>query len=61
MKIEMDEQTSWTVSICLIALILATAALGGCNLCEKTKQDAIKAGLVEKPNIGSDGTHWDKP
>lgn len=61
MKIEMCQDSALCVGWVTTALVLLLAALGGCHLENQVKHEAIKAGLVEKQNVGSCGTHWDKP
>lgn len=60
MKLEMDDNTFYLSLALIAAFVLLAASLGGCHLCEQTKQEAIKAGLIEVPNEGT-GTHWTKP
>lgn len=61
MKIEMDDNTGITVTICMIATIILLGSLGGCYMSEKTNQEAIKAGLVQKPMQSQAGSLWSKP
>lgn len=61
MKMEMDETSGWTTFACVVIVALICGALGGCYLTEQTKQEAFKAGLVQKQNPGSAYTIWSKP
>jgi hypothetical protein len=47
--------------ILLIVLLICLLAFGGCHDTEVTEREAIKAGLVQKQNVGSTGSHWTKP
>ncbi len=58
----MEKSELQTLSaVLLICLLLVLLAFGGCHDTEVTNREAIKAGLVQKPNIGTSGTHWVKP
>lgn len=61
MKLEMDDNSTWTAIAILASLCLIVCSLGGCYLSEKTRQEAMKAGLEEQENIGIGGFHWAKP
>lgn len=60
MKIEICENTGWTVFGCTLMLVFCALGINGCNKTTATEQAAIKAGLEQKQNIGTDGTHWVK-
>lgn len=47
------------IMITLVALITAYMATYSCQQCEKTKQEALKAGLVEK--VVGHHVIWGKP
>lgn len=61
MKIEMDDNSSLAMTVCVIVLVIGLAALGDCRICEETRRQAIKAGLVQKPTANTQGVHWEKP
>ena len=60
MKIEMDDQTEFTVCFVALLLIITLSFLGGCHITEATRQKAFSEGLVEK-NDTAISTHWEKP
>jgi hypothetical protein len=56
----MKEKTAWTI-VASVAVISITVLGGyGCHQTEKTRQEAIKAGLVEDFQPGF-GRIWTKP
>ena len=48
MKIEMDDNSSITVTVCLVIALLMAGALIGCNMVETTNREAIKQ-KIEPP------------
>lgn len=60
MKIEMDDNSAITAVSIIVAVTVIIICLGGCHITEKTNQEAIKAGLIQKPNQSS-MMHWEKP
>ena len=61
MKIEMDENSSVAMTVCVICIVIGLVCIGGCKICEQTNQDAIKAGLVQKQNLTPGQAVWSKP
>lgn len=61
MLIEMDDNTSITVTILGVFLIVALGTMGGCRIVESTEQKAIAAGMVQRQMEGSGMTYWTKP
>jgi len=55
-----------SILITSVAILLGLALLSGLILAlvheyHLTQREAIKAGLVETPNVGQGGYHWDHP
>ncbi len=59
MKIELCDNTSVALTVCVIVIAIATIGIKGCSTCEETNRAAIAAGLVQKTR--SEPTHWEKP
>lgn len=47
MKVEIDECTGLTLFGCIVIICIATMAINGCNVVEKTKQVAMQSGMSE--------------
>lgn len=56
-----SEDKRITTIITTLIVFSAAVILNGCHEYEKTRREAIKAGLVESQLGGSTGTHWTKP
>lgn len=68
MKIEMDDNTSVSTVVIIVAAALCLLVNRGCKMeheeeliRQQTIQKSIEAGMVEKQNVGTYGTHWSKP
>lgn len=61
MKIETNSDTDWLLTFWVLAALLVLISAKGCSETEQTKREAITAGLMEKLNIGKEGTTWQKP
>lgn len=60
MKIEMDNNTASALMCAFAVAAIVAISLGGCHFCEKTKQEAVKAGLQQVQDKGQ-SFHWEKP
>lgn len=56
----MSEGTKACVVIVVIALLVSAVIAFGLHEYYITQREALKAGMIEKPNPGS-GFHWEKP
>jgi hypothetical protein len=56
----MNESTAWTIVASVVVISFTLGCGYGCQQTEKTRQDAIKAGLVEEFQPGL-GKVWTKP
>lgn len=62
MKIEMDDNSSITTTICVIVIVAGLLAISGCHMTEETNRLAIKSGLVQKQQqVPSTTIIWTKP
>lgn len=56
---KMTNEELFALTLIVAILIIAAACEGGCALVERTNQQAIKHGLVQKPSGA--GWFWGKP
>lgn len=57
----MEEQTSITFIACTLILCAFSCITSGCYMSEKTRQEAIKAGLHEQSVPGQSMRAWVRP
>lgn len=60
-RIEPSEGTCWVAGIAIVATMICLLAHLAWNYYEAETIAAIKAGLVQTPNVGTSGYHWTKP
>ena len=61
MKIEICECSAWSFTVTAIVLGIIAGGLIGCDMCERTNREAIKAGLEQKQVLGTQQIIWSKP
>lgn len=61
MSLEINEELGLTIFFTAVVLVCGACALGGCHMCEKTKREAVKAGLVQKNEPSGTMQVWTKP
>lgn len=61
MKVELDDNSGTTITICAVALIIAMISMYGCHQRESTIRAGYAAGLQDMPTPGTTTTHLGKP
>lgn len=61
MKIDINEEAAWVLSILAIVGAIASISMYGCHQHEETTREKIRAGLVEREAPISYSKIWTKP
>lgn len=68
MKIDLNEEASFTFGFASFFIAIASVAMFGCHQCEETNrekerttQEAMKSGMVQKPEMAESVIVWTRP